>query len=93
MTLNLPKGTTVRGVTFGTPRVGNAAWSKFFDSKVPDFTRVNNKRDPVPVIPGRGFGPFGFRHVGTEVHIQPDGLAVICPGEQPYFVPSFLQAC
>ncbi|KAN0118544.1 Alpha/Beta hydrolase fold [Russula decolorans] len=77
MTLNLPEGTTIRGVTFGTPRVGNKAWATFFDSQVSNFTRVNNKRDPVPVVPGR---LLGFRHVATEIHIQPDGKAVICPG-------------
>ena len=78
MMLNLPEGTTIRGVTFGTPRVGNKAWATFFDSQVSNFTRVNNKRDPVPVVPGR---LLGFRHVATEIHIQPDGKAVICPGE------------
>jgi len=77
MTLNLPEGTTIRGVTFGKPRVGNNAWATFFDSQVSNFTRVNNKRDPVPVVPGR---LLGFRHVATEIHIQPDGKAVICPG-------------
>ena len=78
MMLKLPEGTTIRGVTFGTPRVGNKAWATFFDSQVSNFTRVNNKRDPVPVVPGR---LLGFRHVATEIHIQPDGKAVICPGE------------
>ncbi|KAF8489257.1 Alpha/Beta hydrolase protein [Russula emetica] len=77
MTLNLPEGTTIRGVTFGTPRVGNSAWATFFDSQVSNFTRVNNKRDPVPVVPGR---LLGFQHVATEIHIQPDGKTVICPG-------------
>ncbi|KAF8469382.1 Alpha/Beta hydrolase protein [Russula ochroleuca] len=80
MTLNLPAGTTIRGVTFGTPRVGNVAWATFFDSQVFNFTRINNKRDPVPVIPGRVHG-FGFRHPATEIHIQPDGKAVICPDD------------
>jgi hypothetical protein len=78
MTLNLPAGTTIRGVTFGTPRVGNVAWATFFDSQVFNFTRINNKRDPVPVVPGR---LLGFRHPTTEIHIQPDGKAVVCPGE------------
>ena len=78
MTLNLPSGTSVRGVTFGTPRVGNPAWAAFFDSRVSDFTRVNNKLDPVPVVPGR---LMGFQHPATEIHIEEDGKAVICPGE------------
>jgi len=90
MMLNLPEGTTIRGVTFGMPRVGNDVWSKFFDSQVSNFTRINNNRDPVPVIPGRRLG---FRHVGKEIHIQRDGRAVICNGEYPYFVPHISQAC
>lgn len=78
MKLNLPEDTTIRGVTFGKPRLGNVAWATFFDSQVSNFTRINNKRDPVPVVPGR---LLGFRHPATEIHIQLDGEAVICPGE------------
>lgn len=77
MKLNLPAGTTVRGVTFGTPRVGNLAWATLFDSQVPEFTRMNNKRDPVPIIPGRFLG---FRHPSGEIHIEPDGSIVVCSG-------------
>lgn len=32
--LNLPRSVTVRGVTYGTPRVGNLAWANWFNSKV-----------------------------------------------------------
>ncbi|KAH9992034.1 alpha/beta-hydrolase [Russula vinacea] len=72
---NVVLGTTIRGVTFGKPRLGNVAWATFFDSQVSNFTRINNKRDPVPVVPGR---LLGFRHPATEIHIQLDGEAVIC---------------
>jgi hypothetical protein len=78
MKLNLPVGTTIRGVTFGTPRVGNRAWSTFFDSQISAFIRMNNKRDPVPIVPGR---LLGFRHPRREIHIELDGHAVACPGE------------
>src|SRR5258708_3471939 len=67
--LNLPAGTTVRGVTFGTPRVGNAAWATFFDSQIADFTRMNNNRDMIPIVPGR---LLGFRHPSGEIHIEKD---------------------
>ena len=33
-TLNLPSNIHVRGVTFGTPRVGNAAYADFFNAHV-----------------------------------------------------------
>ncbi|KAI9508343.1 Alpha/Beta hydrolase protein [Russula earlei] len=77
MKLNLPAGTTVRGATFGTPRVGNAAWAAFFDSQVTNFTRMNHMRDPVPTVPHR---LLGFRHPRREIHIESDGRAVACPG-------------
>ncbi|KAH9953333.1 alpha/beta-hydrolase [Russula dissimulans] len=77
MKLNLPEGTTVQGATFGKPRVGNEAWATFFDSKITKFTRVNNKRDPVPTVPGR---LLGFRHPHGEIHIKSNGSVVACPG-------------
>lgn len=53
--LNLPSA-TVKGVTYGTPRVGNPAFANFFDSTVNDFTRVDNRDDLVPIVPGRFLG-------------------------------------
>jgi hypothetical protein len=78
MKLHLPAGTTIRGVTFGVPRVGNKEWATLFDSHISDFTRINNKRDPVPTIPGIGLG---YSHPGGEIHIEEDGRIVVCPGE------------
>ncbi|KAH8976634.1 alpha/beta-hydrolase [Lactarius akahatsu] len=77
MKLNLPASTTVRGVTFGTPRVGNPAWATYFDSQITDFTRMNNNRDMVPIIPGQGLG---FRHPSGEIYIQEDGSIIACRG-------------
>lgn len=34
LTLNLPSTTSVRAVTYGTPRVGNPAFAALIDSKV-----------------------------------------------------------
>ncbi|KAG2037862.1 Alpha/Beta hydrolase protein [Suillus americanus] len=78
MALNLPSSIAIKGVTFGTPRVGNPAWAALFDSLVPDFQRINNKKDIVPIVPGRGMG---FSHVHGEVHIVSEGDAVQCPGD------------
>ncbi|KAH9025128.1 alpha/beta-hydrolase [Lactarius hengduanensis] len=77
MKLNLPADTTVRGVTFGTPRVGNPAWATYFGSQIADFTRMNNNRDMVPIVPGQ---LLGFRHPGGEIHIQEDGSVIACHG-------------
>ncbi|KAI0322407.1 alpha beta-hydrolase [Amylostereum chailletii] len=75
--LNIPSA-TVRGRTYGTPRVGNPDFASFFDQQVTDFTRVNNEKDLVPIIPGRGLG---FSHVHGEVHITKPGSAVSCSGD------------
>ncbi|KAI0765188.1 alpha/beta-hydrolase [Fomes fomentarius] len=77
MTLNLPSSVHVKAVTYGTPRVGNAAWASLFDSKVPDFKRVNHERDPVPIVPGRFLG---FQHPQGEIHLFNNGEGVACSG-------------
>ena len=75
--LNLP-GVHVKSVTYGTPRVGNAAWASLFDAKVPDFVRINNKKDPVPTLP---YEFLGFHHPHGEIHIAGPGEAYSCPGD------------
>ncbi|TFY66439.1 hypothetical protein EVG20_g4647 [Dentipellis fragilis] len=78
MKLNLPSGTSIKGVTYGTPRVGNPAFASYFDTQVPDFTRVNNEKDPIPIVPGRFLG---YSHPHGEVHIMSPGNAVSCSGD------------
>jgi hypothetical protein len=78
MKLNLPAGTTVEGVTFGTPRVGNRAWATFFNSQVSNFTRMNNKRDPIPTFP---LNCWGFKHPSKEIHIEANGNAIVYLGK------------
>ncbi|KAI0061473.1 alpha/beta-hydrolase [Artomyces pyxidatus] len=78
MKLNLPTGTSVKGVTYGTPRVGNQAFATFFDSQVSDFTRVNNEHDLVPIVPGQFLD---FEHPHGEIHIISPGNAVFCSGD------------
>lgn len=78
MALNLPSSIAIKGVTYGTPRVGNTAWATLFDSLISDFQRINNKKDIVPIVPWRFMG---FSHVHGEVHILSDGNTVQCPGD------------
>ncbi|KAJ3534314.1 hypothetical protein NM688_g7156 [Phlebia brevispora] len=78
MTLNLQSNIHVKGVTYGTPRVGNSDYVSLFDSKVPDFTRVNNEKDVIPIVPGRFLG---FEHVHGEIHLISPGNAVACSGD------------
>jgi len=66
--LNLPSSVPVRGVTYGTPRVGNPAWANWFNSQVNgNFIRVNHNLDPIPIVPGRWMG---YSHVAGEIHID-----------------------
>ena len=37
MALNLPPNIAIKGVTYGTPRVGNLAWAALFDAIVRIF--------------------------------------------------------
>ena len=46
--------------------------------QVSDFTRVNNEKDVVPIVPGRSLG---FQHVHGEVHLVSPGNAVSCAGD------------
>lgn len=77
LALNLPSGSEVRGVTYGTPRVGNAAFAELLDFNVPDFFRINHRKDPIPIVPAQYLG---FRHPSGEIHIDRKKNAVFCPG-------------
>jgi predicted lipase len=77
MLQNLPSDVAVKGVTYGTPRVGNPQFAAYFDQAISDFTRVNNEKDPIPIVPGRFLG---FAHPSGEVHLNSPGNAVSCPG-------------
>ncbi|KIJ64648.1 hypothetical protein HYDPIDRAFT_181861 [Hydnomerulius pinastri MD-312] len=78
MALNLPSDIAIKGVTYGTPRVGNPAWASLFDATISDFQRINNEEDIIPIVPGRFLG---FSHVMGEVHIIKPNDAVECPGD------------
>ncbi|RDB17931.1 Lipase [Hypsizygus marmoreus] len=78
MRLQLPVDISVSSTTFGTPRVGDSEFAAFFDAKIPDFRRVNNDKDLVPIIPGRFLG---FVHPQGEIHLLSEGQAVACAGK------------
>jgi hypothetical protein len=66
-------------VGYGMPRVGNGAFADYVDaSGVLALTHVNNREDPVPIVPGRFLG---FVHPSGEVHIQDSGAWDACPGQ------------
>lgn len=73
--IHLPATTSVKFVGYGTPRVGNPAWADLVDSRLADVSRVNNKKDFVPILPGRFLG---YAHPAGEIHIQDSGAWVAC---------------
>lgn len=77
--LHLSSDTTFKTVGYGLPRVGNQAFADYVDAQLTDFTRVNNKKDPVPILP---FRLLGFEHPSGEVHIQEGGSWDSCPGQE-----------
>jgi predicted lipase len=51
--------------TFGSPKVGDPAFAKFYDGRVPNTFRIVNDADIIPTIP-----PVGYAHVGQLYHLQ-----------------------
>ncbi|KAI0322824.1 lipase [Amylostereum chailletii] len=74
--LKLPNA-TVKMIGYGLPRVGNQAFADYVDAHQ-TVTHVNNKKDPIPIVPGR---LLGFHHPSGEVHIQETGEWDACPGQ------------
>ncbi|EDR15374.1 uncharacterized protein LACBIDRAFT_301626 [Laccaria bicolor S238N-H82] len=70
-------GVTFRAVVHGMPRVGNQAFANYVDAHL-SLTHINNKKDPVPIVPGRFLG---YHHPSGEVHITESGSWVSCPGQ------------
>lgn len=69
---------SIKAVLYGMPRVGNQAFADYIDAHVTSQTHINNKKDPIPIVPGRGLG---FHHPSGEVHINKTGVWVSCAGQ------------
>ncbi|KAJ3849049.1 Alpha/Beta hydrolase protein [Lentinula lateritia] len=76
--LNLPSGSNISAVTYGTPRVGNPAFASLIDQHVPSFKHINNEKDLIPIVPGRFLG---YAHPAGEIHIVSPGNVVLCSGD------------
>jgi len=70
-------GVSFRTIGYGMPRVGNQAFADYVDSHI-SLTHVNNKKDLVPILPGRFLG---YHHPSGEVHIAEDNSWLSCPGQ------------
>ena len=58
-------------------KVGNQAFANYVDAHVTSLTHVNNKQDPVPILPGL---LLGYHHPSGEVHIDKSNAWMSCPG-------------
>lgn len=58
-------------------QVGNQDFANYVDGNL-DLTHINNKKDPIPIVPGMFLG---FVHPAGEIHIQASGTWDSCPGQ------------
>lgn len=75
--LNIQVSVPVSTIGYGMPRVGNQAFADYVDANLP-LTHINNKKDPVPIVPGRFLG---YHHPSGEVHITESNVWESCPGQ------------
>ena len=57
--------------------MGNQAFANYVDSHA-HLTHINNKEDPVPILPPK---LFGYVHPSGEIHIEDSGDWDRCPGQ------------
>ncbi|TRM57113.1 Alpha/Beta hydrolase protein [Schizophyllum amplum] len=72
--LNIPY-IRMNTVTFGKPRVGNAAWVDLVDANADSNARINNMRDPIPVLPAQ---TSTYEHPTGEIHVVQEGMWLAC---------------
>ncbi|TRM57806.1 Alpha/Beta hydrolase protein [Schizophyllum amplum] len=72
--LNIPY-IRMNTVTFGKPRVGNAKWVDLVDANADSYARINNMRDPIPVLPARSAS---YEHPTGEIHVVQEGMWLAC---------------
>ncbi|KAJ3571303.1 hypothetical protein NP233_g3844 [Leucocoprinus birnbaumii] len=81
-------GVTFQSFLYGMPRVGNQDFADYVDAHLHQ-TRITNKKDLVPIVPGRFLG---YHHPSGEVHIEQDGSWDSCPGKSFSHNTTFLAA-
>lgn len=67
----------VRHISFGSPRVGNAAASAYISNLLPDVSRTTHYKDIVPHNP---FTNFGYVHISGEWYENEKGVLSQCMG-------------
>ncbi|KAJ3971599.1 lipase class 3 family protein [Lentinula raphanica] len=77
LSIQMPSA-NVNYIGYGLPRVGNQAFANLIDSKLPNLSHINNKEDPIPILPGEFLG---YVHPSGEKHIMDSNAWVACPGQ------------
>lgn len=67
----------IKLITFGMSRIGNQAFADYVDANI-NATHINNKKDPIPILPGNFIG---YHHFSGEIHIEENDNWVSCPGQ------------
>ncbi|KAL1715732.1 Alpha/Beta hydrolase protein [Schizophyllum commune] len=68
----------MNAITFGKPRVGNAAWADLVDANADSYARINNKKDPIPVLPLR---TAEYEHPTGEIHAVEEDVWMTCAAD------------
>ncbi|PMD22514.1 lipase [Hyaloscypha hepaticicola] len=77
--LHLASGITYKTIVYGLPRVGNQAFANYVDANTNiHLTHINNKEDPVPVLPPEFLA---YVHPSGEIHIEDSNAWDACPGQ------------
>lgn len=63
--------------TYCGDQVGNQAFADYVDAHATSLNHINNKKDPIPILPGRFLG---YHHPSGEIHIGSDSVWSACPG-------------
>ncbi|EFA86370.1 hypothetical protein PPL_00162 [Heterostelium album PN500] len=75
--------------TYGSPRVGNAEFANYYDSRVPNTLRFVNFEDVIPHVPFEGDFFTHYQHVNEEVWVDvtvAEGQFTVPPSNSIYKV-------
>lgn len=69
-------GINVKVYDYGQPRVGDANYAAFVNTKIPEFYRMTHNKDVVPHVPP--IDGFGYKHSCREVFEDSTGKLTTC---------------
>lgn len=67
--------------TIGSPRVGNKAFVKWWAGLISDSVRIQNFKDPIPLLPINGL----YTHIHGAIEINDDGKVKIIEHDVPWY--------